>query len=66
MEDLFARVIKTEDNKSIQVTGLPPGGIQIEGITMGADGIYGNRMAFSNESAKALIKILKEWEEEVL
>lgn len=66
MEKLFSRIIRTSETKSMQVTELPIDGIHIEGITIAEEGIIGSRMALSSDSAKALLKMLKEWEREFL
>lgn len=66
MKELFTMATQTEDKKSIQVAELPLGGVQIETVIMTEEGISGSRIALSEDSTKALIKMLKEWEEGVL
>jgi hypothetical protein len=66
MKELFVSIEMTEENKSIQVTELPTGGIIIQGTTITGEGISGDRMALTSDSTKALIKMLKEYEERVL
>ena len=63
MKELFSRIIMTSEKKSMRVTELPIDGIHIEAITMAEEGIIAGRIALATDSAKALLEMLKEWED---
>ena len=67
MKDVFARAIEVEEDRNIKVCELPGGGLRIEGVTRTMQGEYQNGgVCFSREAVKALIQMLKEWEDHLV